>query len=115
MQGPLCPARLDWSQGDPRAADYGDVYFSAAGGLAETCHVFLDGNDLETRFRALRHPQSSSEISIKTKNYEEKLRPFITQNQRCPPVNGDSITLIETGFGTGLNWLAAMTLWAMAA
>ena len=36
------PARLDWSEpSGPRAADYGDVYFSAEDGLEETRAVFL--------------------------------------------------------------------------
>ena len=36
------PAVLDWSQASgPRASDYGDVYFSAEDGLAETQAVFL--------------------------------------------------------------------------
>lgn len=35
-------ARLDWSQpGGPRAADYGDVYYSVEDGLEETRAVFL--------------------------------------------------------------------------
>jgi tRNA 5-methylaminomethyl-2-thiouridine biosynthesis bifunctional protein len=37
-------ASLDWSgEGGPRAADYGDVYFSADDGLEETRAVFLRG------------------------------------------------------------------------
>ena len=38
------PARLDWSRPDtPAATDFGDIYFSTDGGLAETRAVFLDG------------------------------------------------------------------------
>lgn len=58
MNTPLRPARLDWSQGSPRSADFGDIYFSVAGGDAETRHVFLDGNDLEARFLDLAPDQS---------------------------------------------------------
>jgi tRNA 5-methylaminomethyl-2-thiouridine biosynthesis bifunctional protein len=40
-------AALDWSEeGGPRAADYGDVYFSAEDGLEETRAVFLRGCNL---------------------------------------------------------------------
>ncbi len=46
----LCPARLDWRDGTPRARDFDDVYFSLDGGPAETRHVFLDGNQLSQRF-----------------------------------------------------------------
>ncbi|XAL99895.1 FAD-dependent 5-carboxymethylaminomethyl-2-thiouridine(34) oxidoreductase MnmC [Phycisphaeraceae bacterium D3-23] len=60
------------------APRYGDVYFSEAGGLAETTHVFLTGNRLAQRF--------------------ERLAP------------GDTFTVGETGFGTGLNFLACWQL-----
>jgi len=51
---------------------YGDTYWSRDGGLDETRHVFLSGNDLPARWQA---------------------------RQR--------FTLLETGFGTGLNFLCA--------
>jgi tRNA U34 5-methylaminomethyl-2-thiouridine-forming methyltransferase MnmC len=42
---------LEWLDGGvPRAAAFGDTYFSKAGGLAETRHVFLAGNRLPDRF-----------------------------------------------------------------
>jgi tRNA 5-methylaminomethyl-2-thiouridine biosynthesis bifunctional protein len=44
--------RLDWSEeGAPRAAEFGDVYFSDAGGLAESEHVFLQGTGLPDTWR----------------------------------------------------------------
>ncbi len=48
MDGLYCePALLDWSQASgPRASDYGDVYFSAEDGLAETQSVFLKACNL---------------------------------------------------------------------
>ena len=44
-------AELDWQGGVPIARRFDDPYFSLADGLAETQHVFLDGNDLPGRFR----------------------------------------------------------------
>eukprot|EP00903_Cladosiphon_okamuranus_P001262 g1260.t1 len=42
---------LEWLEGDvPRAGAFDDTYFSKAGGLAETRHVFLAGNCLPERF-----------------------------------------------------------------
>lgn len=43
-------AKLDWRDGVPIARDFDDPYFSFDDGLAETRHVFLDGNDLPARF-----------------------------------------------------------------
>ena len=45
-------AQLDWQdEGVPVSRQFGDTYFSSAGGLAETRHVFLAGNGLPERFR----------------------------------------------------------------
>ncbi|HIF25136.1 MAG TPA: bifunctional tRNA (5-methylaminomethyl-2-thiouridine)(34)-methyltransferase MnmD/FAD-dependent 5-carboxymethylaminomethyl-2-thiouridine(34) oxidoreductase MnmC [Micavibrio sp.] len=52
---------------------FDDIYFSPEDGLAETRHVFLDGNDLPQAWRGKDH-----------------------------------FTIVETGFGTGLNFLAAV-------
>jgi tRNA U34 5-methylaminomethyl-2-thiouridine-forming methyltransferase MnmC len=47
---------LEWLDGGvPRAAAFGDTYFSKAGGLAETRHVFLAGNRLPQRFAGREH------------------------------------------------------------
>lgn len=67
-------ARLDPAHRDPVSRDFDDVYFSQDGGLAETRHVFLAGNDLPRRL-------------------SQHSRPWFT--------------IGETGFGTGLNFLAA--------
>jgi len=60
------------------APKYADVYFSAEDGLAETRHVFLEGNQLAERFAVMKP--------------------------------GERFTIGETGFGTGLNFLAAWRL-----
>jgi tRNA U34 5-methylaminomethyl-2-thiouridine-forming methyltransferase MnmC len=41
---------LDWRGEVPVARAFDDPYFSLGDGLAETRHVFLDGNDLPARF-----------------------------------------------------------------
>jgi tRNA 5-methylaminomethyl-2-thiouridine biosynthesis bifunctional protein len=59
----------------PRSQQFDDVYFSAEDGLAETRHVFVEGNGLPGRWQ-----------------------------------DRDCFTIAETGFGTGLNFLAAWKL-----
>jgi len=45
-------AELEWRDGTvPVSTRFNDPYFSLQGGLAETQHVFLAGNDLPARFR----------------------------------------------------------------
>ncbi|MFV0292361.1 MAG: tRNA (5-methylaminomethyl-2-thiouridine)(34)-methyltransferase MnmD [Paracoccus sp. (in: a-proteobacteria)] len=44
--------RLEWREGNIPVSDrFDDPYFSLAGGLDETRHVFLSGNDLPARLR----------------------------------------------------------------
>jgi tRNA 5-methylaminomethyl-2-thiouridine biosynthesis bifunctional protein len=77
------PARLRWSDdGQPWAEDFGDCYFSAVNGLAETRHVFLAGNHLRKRWQQL---------------------------------TADHFCIAETGFGSGLNFIAAWQLWEQVA
>lgn len=42
---------LDWRGAIPVSRRFDDPYFSLAGGLEETRHVFLAGNDLPGRLR----------------------------------------------------------------
>ena len=79
----ITPATIAWSNNTPLSGAYGDIYFHEDQGLAETEHVFINGNDLPTRFKVL-------------------------------PAQGRFI-LGETGFGTGLNFLAACDLWLNSA
>ena len=77
MTEPLLPADLDWTADEaPRSRTFGDVYFSAEGGLDETRAVFLAGCGLPDAW-----------------------------------VGRDRLVLAETGFGTGLNIMAALDLW----
>lgn len=69
----------------PRADAFDDVYFSADDGLAESRHVFLQCNQLPERFAALDSGQQGEFI------------------------------IAETGFGTGLNFLATTQLWLRTA
>src|SRR5260221_7571876 len=73
----VTPAHLDRGEnGVPVSAEFGDVYHSVDGGLAQARHVFLEGNALPRRWAD---------------------RP--------------SFTILETGFGLGLNFLAAWQAW----
>src|SRR5258706_8965550 len=77
MSAPLLPARLAFSEdGTPYSTEFGDLYHSAQGGLAQARHVFLAGNGLPERWRGRR-----------------------------------TFTILETGFGLGLNFLATWQAW----
>ncbi len=85
----LEPAALQWESGDvPLARDYNDIYYAREQGLAETQYVFLQHNRLAQRWARLPAADSVA-------------RPVFT--------------IAETGFGTGLNCLAAWQLWRRTA
>lgn len=53
----LQQATVSWdAKGQPHAADFDDLYFSRANGLAETRHVFLHHNGLPQRWTTRKRP-----------------------------------------------------------
>jgi tRNA 5-methylaminomethyl-2-thiouridine biosynthesis bifunctional protein len=78
---PIVPATPAFrADGTLYSPQFDDVYASSAGTLAETRHVFLQGNGLPERWR-----------------------------------NSGRFTIVETGFGAGLNFLATWQAWREAA
>lgn len=69
---------IEWREGQPYSTIFQDIYYSSDNGLLETEHVFLQGNNLASRWQQL---------------------------------TDQTFTIIETGFGTGLNFLCAAQLW----
>lgn len=77
----LQPAELHWQEDVPFASEFEDSYFSQQDGLNETRYNFLQHNQLAERFAELK------------------------SNDK--PV----FRIAESGFGSGLNFLAALQLW----
>jgi tRNA U34 5-methylaminomethyl-2-thiouridine-forming methyltransferase MnmC len=73
---------LEWRDHQPYSAQFGDIYFSSDNGLLESEYVFLQGNRLAERWQAYARQRTKFEF-----------------------------TIIETGFGTGLNFLNSAKLW----
>ncbi|WP_229007313.1 bifunctional tRNA (5-methylaminomethyl-2-thiouridine)(34)-methyltransferase MnmD/FAD-dependent 5-carboxymethylaminomethyl-2-thiouridine(34) oxidoreductase MnmC [Methylophilus sp. Leaf408] len=79
-------AALEWRDGLPYSTTFDDTYFSVSPdhpqhGLAETRHVFLQQNHLQQRW------------------------------QNLPADKPSHFVIVETGFGSGLNFLATLQLW----
>ncbi|HSH88058.1 MAG TPA: bifunctional tRNA (5-methylaminomethyl-2-thiouridine)(34)-methyltransferase MnmD/FAD-dependent 5-carboxymethylaminomethyl-2-thiouridine(34) oxidoreductase MnmC [Methylophilus sp.] len=79
-------AALEWRDGLPYSTEFDDTYFSVSPdnpqhGLAETRHVFLQHNQLQQRW------------------------------QNLPIDKPSHFVIVETGFGSGLNFLASLKLW----
>lgn len=79
LQTSIKTAQLEWSEdSQPVSTLFNDVYFSRVSGLEETRYVFINHNQLQSRFNKLKM--------------------------------GECFTIGETGFGSGLNFLAAWSL-----
>ena len=72
----IVPARLEFKDGVPYSAAYGDIYHSADGGAGQARHVFLQGCGLPGAWGGR-----------------------------------DLYVVLETGFGTGLNFLTTWAAW----
>ena len=72
----IVPARLDFKDGVPYSAAYGDIYHSADGGAGQARHVFLQGCGLPEAWAGRA-----------------------------------TYVILETGFGTGMNFLATWAAW----
>jgi tRNA 5-methylaminomethyl-2-thiouridine biosynthesis bifunctional protein len=74
---------IKWINNIPYSFDFNDIYFNSENGLQETEYVFIEHNQLQQRFALL---ETSS-------------------------LENTHFTIIETGFGTGLNFLTVATHW----
>jgi len=75
-------AKLQWREDAGLTSEaYGDVYFSVDDGAAESTYVFLQHNRLKERFSQLKDTPDCL------------------------------FTIVETGFGTGLNFTLCLKLW----
>lgn len=79
----IVPAQLRWlDSGAPYSQDFDDIYFSPSEGIAESDYVYLQGNQLPSRWQA---------------------------NQRM--AEPSNFAICELGFGSGLNFLLTAQAW----
>jgi tRNA 5-methylaminomethyl-2-thiouridine biosynthesis bifunctional protein len=78
---PIFEPQITWKGNIPFSDFAKDIYFSPENGMEETTHVFIKGNNLVERWQAF---------------FDEKIEN-----------NKDHFTILETGFGTGLNFAVA--------
>ncbi|MGV6809427.1 MAG: bifunctional tRNA (5-methylaminomethyl-2-thiouridine)(34)-methyltransferase MnmD/FAD-dependent 5-carboxymethylaminomethyl-2-thiouridine(34) oxidoreductase MnmC [bacterium] len=81
----ISPANIQLDeQGVPYSSTYQDCYYSRSNGLAESRYVFQEGNQLIERWQQ-----------------------YVAEHGKPYPV----FIIAETGFGTGLNFLATWQMW----
>lgn len=78
---PIVTANLDWSSDLPFSLQFNDIYHASESAIEQSRYVFIDGNNLISRW------------------------------QELPQNNPDIFNIAETGFGTGLNFLLTWQLW----
>lgn len=81
------PSIIDQDGKNPRCSSFDDVYFMPGSGLAEVDHVFLGGNGLPTAWD----------------QEAPALYPY--------PQPSGAFTILELGFGTGLNVFRTVSQW----
>jgi tRNA 5-methylaminomethyl-2-thiouridine biosynthesis bifunctional protein len=80
-------ANIQWDQeGQPKSKDFDDVYFNTDSGIDESRYVFINPSQLQQRWSRL----------------------FSTDETNC-----STFTILETGFGTGLNFLSTWLEWRL--
>jgi tRNA 5-methylaminomethyl-2-thiouridine biosynthesis bifunctional protein len=90
-------AHLTWSkEGLPISTQFEDFYFSIKDGLTESRYVYIEGNDLPHRWMNLSSNQTGEDSAIEGSVIED-------------------FVIAETGFGTGLNFLATWQQWQKSA
>lgn len=76
---------LIWKGKTPISTQFDDVYFSAENGLAESTHVFLDGNNLPERLKTQKMPFTIYEMGFGTGlNFLNIFRLWNSTNQKSP-------------------------------
>jgi tRNA 5-methylaminomethyl-2-thiouridine biosynthesis bifunctional protein len=109
---PIQTAVITWVDGLPYANTYADIYFSADNGLQEAMHVFIEGNQLVERWQALSCHLSRSQGNLSRRRSAACPRnPENTLRNREDMFSSPRFVIGETGFGTGLNFLLAWSVW----
>lgn len=87
--------QIIWQTGKaPYSKVFEDYYFGVDQGVEESNYIFLKGNDLENRFKAINSLPKYSKSKISTNNV---------------------FCIAETGFGTATNFLLSAELWLKTA
>ncbi|MBT5922414.1 MAG: bifunctional tRNA (5-methylaminomethyl-2-thiouridine)(34)-methyltransferase MnmD/FAD-dependent 5-carboxymethylaminomethyl-2-thiouridine(34) oxidoreductase MnmC [Cellvibrionales bacterium] len=83
--------------GGLRSSRFEDIYYTAGQGAEECEHVFLQGNNLQQRWQDRFTTGDGDDANTSIQN-------------KISSTN-DTFVIAETGFGTGLNFLACWDLW----
>lgn len=114
------PALITWQDGQPFSPHYGDRYHTLSGARAQAGHVFLGGCGLPDAWHALwkdtpekahQPPQASPHLRP-PRGYQGALPEHDAPPPELPTlISPVAWTILETGFGLGLNFLSTWDAW----
>ncbi len=118
---PPCPALITWQDGQPFSPLYGDRYHTLSGARAQAEHVFLGGCGLPRAWLSDGQAEQASLPSCQTAGHPAQADFPPTHAHLPAPENPEPAspaqhpsgrwTILETGFGLGLNFLSTWASW----
>ncbi len=109
-------AQLIMQDDAPRSVLFDDIYFCPHQGIAESRYHFIEGNQLDVRFEKLISQWLSETAATSNKHQINHVANECDVTSACTTVYdrphlSPAMTIVETGFGTGLNFLLTSELW----
>ena len=96
-----------WQDGQPFSPRYGDRYHTQSGARAQAEHVFLGGCELPVAWSGRPPETAGNDLEHGTSG----LHIGRNSDTTTTPSSPDRWTILETGFGLGLNFLSAWSCW----
>ncbi|MDB1145048.1 MAG: tRNA (5-methylaminomethyl-2-thiouridine)(34)-methyltransferase MnmD [Alcaligenaceae bacterium] len=109
-------AQIIMQDDTPRSVLFDDIYFCPRQGIAESRYHFIEGNQLDVRFEKLISQWLSETAATSNKHQINHVANECDVTSACTTVDdrphlSPAMTIVETGFGTGLNFLLTSDLW----
>ncbi|WP_409949672.1 tRNA (5-methylaminomethyl-2-thiouridine)(34)-methyltransferase MnmD [Lautropia mirabilis] len=100
-----------WQDGQPFSPRYGDRYHTQSGARAQAEHVFLGGCGLPDAWSCRSPETAGNDLECGTSGGTPCLDNDRNADTTTAPSGPACWTILETGFGLGLNFLSAWACW----
>ena len=100
-----------WQDGQPFSPRYGDRYHTQSGARAQAEHVFLGGCGLPDAWSCRSPETAGNDLECGTSGGTPCLDNDRNADTTTAPSGPTCWTILETGFGLGLNFLSAWACW----
>ena len=100
-----------WQDGQPFSPRYGDRYHTQSGARAQAEHVFLGGCGLPDAWSCRSPETAGNDLECGPSGGTPCLENDRNADTTTAPSGPACWTILETGFGLGLNFLSAWACW----